>query len=64
LRYLLDFACDNILPVTKLSSASIVKENNGSNDFIPKGAIAFFAIMIGFYFAFWMVFYFILLARN
>jgi hypothetical protein len=33
-------------------------------EFKPKGAIAFFAVMIAFYFFLWFVFYFLMLGRR
>jgi len=32
--------------------------------FKPKGAIAFFAVMMGFYLALWFLFYFLMLGRQ
>ncbi len=32
--------------------------------FIPKGAIAFFVVMIGFYIFLWLSFYFLLIGRK
>ena len=32
--------------------------------FVPKGSIAFFAVMICFYIALWLVFYFIMVGRH
>ena len=39
-------------------------EEKPTSDFVPKGAIAFFALMIGFYVTLWMIFYYLLVGRQ
>ena len=44
--------------------AGTVKEESNDRSFQPKGAIAFFLVMIGFYIALWLFFYFLMLGRR
>jgi len=39
-------------------------QNSQEQTFQPKGAIAFFLVMIAFYSILWLVFYFILVGRS
>jgi len=41
-----------------------VKQETKDQIFKPKGAIAFFVVMISFYLALWMFFYFLMLGRR
>lgn len=38
--------------------------DNRSDNFVPRGSIAFFAVMICFYIALWLVFYFLMVGRH
>lgn len=38
--------------------------DDSKEGFIPKGSIAFFAVMICFYIALWLVFYFLMVGRH
>lgn len=40
------------------------KENQAEEDFVPRGAIAFFAAMIVFYGVIWLGMYFLLIHRQ
>ena len=38
--------------------------NQSDEPFVPRGAIAFFLVMICFYITLWLVFYFLMLGRQ
>lgn len=38
--------------------------SSDQHSFVPKGSIAFFAVMICFYITLWMVFYFLMVGRH
>ena len=40
------------------------KENQAEEEFVPRGAIAFFAAMIAFYGVIWLGIYFLLIHRQ